>query len=261
MCTLAVFREVSARYPVVIAANRDEFLERPSRPPARLADPPNVVAGRDLRAGGTWLGCRVEGEFFAAGLLNRRVGARHDGSSGAPVSRGTLCLGVLAERSVADALARLRRERLDRFDPFNLLIVDRNRGVVVDNRDGCHETELAKGLSVLTNLDVNDPRCPRLASAHAGFERVVDVLAAGASATESVAALGAVLGDHRGSAESSGEDVFSKVCVHAGAYGTRSSSIILVTAEGNIEYFHADDAPCRASFERVRTEASPPLRQ
>lgn len=260
MCTLAVFRDISARYPVVVAANRDELFERPSAAPALLADPSGVVAGRDLRAGGTWFGCRVDGAFLAAGLLNRRVGARHEGSA-APVSRGTLCLGALRHGSVDAALADARGGHPDAFDPFNLLIVDRSRGVVVDNRDGLHETELGIGLSVLTNLDVNDPRCPRLASAHAGFERVVPLLAADPSATDLVDALAAVLGDHKGSADASGEDPFARVCVHAGAFGTRSSSIVLARADGGVDYFHADAAPCRKPFERIKTEAWPPLRR
>ena len=264
MCTLAVFRDVSVRYPVVIAANRDELFERPSLAPALLADEPGVLAGRDLRAGGTWFGCRVDGAFLAAGLLNRRVGARRPLDaieSAAPVSRGALCLAALRHGSVEDALADARRRRVDEFDPFNLLIVDRKRGVVVDNRDALHVTELGVGLSVLTNLDLNDPRCPRLASAHEGFARVVPVLARDPAALEAVDALAAVLRDHKGSADASGEDPFARVCVHGAGYGTRSSSIVLARSDGTVEYFHADDAPCRASFRPITIAASPPPRQ
>ena len=264
MCTLAIFRDVSERYPLVIAANRDEFMERPSLPPAPLAEDSGIIAGRDLRAGGTWFGCRVDGAFLAAGLLNRRAGVQSGTRSGpqrppgdaSPVSRGVLCLAALAHRSAGEALAELRIRPLSDFDPFNLLLVDRDRGVVVDNRDGCHETELRTGLSVLTNLDLNDPRCPRLASAHAGFERVAPVLAADRPETEIVKALAAVLRDHGGSADASGADPFARVCVHADGYGTRSSSIVLLRRDGAVAYFHADEAPCRASFRRVTPSAS-----
>jgi uncharacterized protein with NRDE domain len=261
MCTLAAFRDVSARFPLVIAANRDEFADRPSLAPQPLAEDAGIVAGRDLRAGGTWLGCRVDGEPFAAGLLNRRVGVRHGANEAAPVSRGTLCLGALRHRSLASALDEIRTLRLDAYDPFNLLLVDRARGVVVDNRDGFHATELGTGLSVLTNLDVNDPRCPRLASAHAGFERVAPVLAAGTDEEAIVEALASVLRDHASSSDASGDDPFARVCVHAGAYGTRSSSIVLVGADGSVGYYHADDAPCRAAFRRVTVPASSSLRR
>jgi uncharacterized protein with NRDE domain len=264
MCTLAVFRDVSERYPLVIAANRDEFLERPSLSPAPLVEDAGIIAGRDLRAGGTWFGCRVDGAFLAAGLLNRRVSVRagtrgpvqRSSGGAAPVSRGALCLAALAHRSVGAALAELRVRRLEDFDPFNLLLVDRERGVVVDNRDGCHETELRTGLSVLTNIDVNDPRCPRLASAHAGFERATPALTGGRPEDEIVEALATVLRDHRGSADASGTDPFARVCVHADGYGTRSSSIVLLRRDGTVAYFHADEAPCRASFRRITPSAS-----
>ena len=81
VCTLAIYREVSDQFPLVVAANRDEFLGRASESPRLLPDRPDVIAGRDLEASGTWLGCRVDGGFLVAGLLNRRSS---DGVAGSP---------------------------------------------------------------------------------------------------------------------------------------------------------------------------------
>jgi uncharacterized protein with NRDE domain len=251
MCTLALFRDVSPSYPLVVAANRDEYLDRPALPPALLAEPAGVVAGKDLEAGGTWLGCRVTAGAMVAGLLNRRLAQPRPAPTSPPRSRGLLCLDALANGSVDDALTRLTDAGLERYAPFNLLLADLGRAVIVDNHDGAETTELPGGLSVLTNLAVNDPRCPRLASAHAGFARALPRLAAGASAAEILDALGAVLRDHEGSADPTGSDPFARVCVHAGPYGTRSSSILLVDASGGVRYFHADDAPCRADFREI----------
>lgn len=251
MCTLALFRDVSPTYPIVVAANRDEYLDRPALPPALLVAPAGVVAGRDLEAGGTWLGCRVTAGLLVAGLLNRRLAQPRPGPASPPRSRGLLCLDALAGSSVDDALERLADVGLEGYAPFNLLLADLGRGVIVDNHDGAETTELPAGLSVLTNLAVNDPRCPRLASAHAGFARTLPRLAAGVSASEIVEALGAVLRDHEGSADATGSDPFARVCVHAGPYGTRSSSILLVDERGGVRYFHADDAPCRAGFREI----------
>ena len=72
MCTLAVFRDVSTTLPLVVAANRDEFLDRPTDLPGLLDVLPRVVAGRDRQAGGTWLGARARDGALVAGLLNRR---------------------------------------------------------------------------------------------------------------------------------------------------------------------------------------------
>ena len=251
MCTLAIFRDVSASYPLVIAANRDEYLDRPASSPALLPDPPEVVAGKDLEAGGTWLGCRVSGGVLVAGLLNRRLATPRPVSFVPVRSRGLLCLDALGCASLDAALARLANGGVERYAPFNLLLADLDRGVIVDNHDGAVTTELPRGLSVLTNLAVNDPRCPRLASAHAGFARAVPTLAGGASLEEIVVALAAVLSDHEGSADPTASDPFARVCVHAGPYGTRSSSIVLVDRSAGVRYFHADDAPCRAPFREV----------
>jgi uncharacterized protein with NRDE domain len=249
MCTLAIFRNAGARYPLVIAANRDEYLERPASAPARLEGMPAVVAGRDLEAGGTWLGCRVDGPFLLAGLLNRRTAAGPGNLPHGMRSRGLLCLDALEAASV-DAFDR-------GFDdvgavahgPFNLLLADAGRAVVFDNRDGAGRTELDTGLSVLTNLDVNDPRCPRLASATRGFSEVSSILEADPGPGELVTALAAVLADHAKTVDPSDSDPFARVCVHAGPYGTRSSSIILLTDDAPVSYLHAAGPPCLTSFE------------
>ena len=71
MCTLALYFQVFPHYPLVVAANRDEFLARPATPPVLLREPPpRAFGGRDLTAGGTWLGIAETG--VVAGLLNRR---------------------------------------------------------------------------------------------------------------------------------------------------------------------------------------------
>jgi len=76
---------VHPRYPLVLAANRDEFFSRPASPAHWWTDAPNLLAGRDLEAGGTWMGLSRNGRFAA--LTNYRDPSRH--VSGAP-SRGAL---------------------------------------------------------------------------------------------------------------------------------------------------------------------------
>ncbi len=92
MCVLAVFIDLWPGRPLVVAANRDEYLERPSAPPQELE--PGIVGGRDLRAGGTWLGANRHGLLVA--LTNRRAPSRTPES----YSRGLLALEALRCRSV-----------------------------------------------------------------------------------------------------------------------------------------------------------------
>ena len=252
MCTLAIFRNVSARYPLVVAANRDEFHRRLTVAPRSLEDRIGVVAGRDLEAGGTWLGCRVEGPFILAGLLNRRTPQGPGNVPHTLRSRGLLCLDALARSSV-DAFEREFDDRAAAaHGPFNLLVADRDRALVFDNRDGLGRTQLDPGLSVLTNLDVNDPRCPRLASATKRFSAIEKSLQSDPAPAQLVDSLGQVLADHSNTVDPEDADPFARVCVHAGEYGTRSATIILLSEDATVHYLHADGPPCTTPFEPVR---------
>ena len=256
MCTLAIFRDVSEQLPLVVAANRDEFLARPADAPASLADVPGVMAGRDREAGGTWLGARSEGGVLVAGLLNRRAA---DGSVPATTtgrSRGLLCLDALGAMSVDEAKNRILEPGpalppLSHYSGFNLLLADLDRAVVIDNGDSTRTTELDSGLSVLTNLDVNDPRCPRLASAVPRFEEVAAALSAGLDLGGLVDALQVVLSSHESSLDPDGRSELSKLCIHAGEYGTRSSTILAYDDGGALHYFHAAGAPCSSTYQRI----------
>jgi uncharacterized protein with NRDE domain len=87
MCVLALFLDPGGPIPLIAAANRDEALSRPSRPPGEVE--PGIVAGRDLAGGGTWLGVNDRGLFVA--VTNRRAPEKTDAS----YSRGLLALEAL----------------------------------------------------------------------------------------------------------------------------------------------------------------------
>src|SRR5437764_973522 len=121
MCTLVILRRPDHDWPVVIGANRDEMIDRPALPPGRhWPDRPEVTAGKDLLAGGSWLGLNDWG--VAAAVLNR-----HGSLGPAPGqrSRGELVLEALDHADAADpgapaglSLRRLaaRSQPLDRRD-------------------------------------------------------------------------------------------------------------------------------------------------
>lgn len=262
MCTLAVYRGVSPLYPLIVVANRDEFLGRASAPPARWPDDARIVAGRDLVAGGTWLGCRIDGSGRIVGLLNRRPAANLPASGPGDRSRGLLCLETLAASSIETALAGLDDKEVARYGGFNLFVANLERAVVLDNGEGARTVPLEPGLSVLTNLDVNDPRCPRLASASKRFEALAPMLRGGADVDECVPALASVLASHEDGVEVVDDEAvrrfgpeaavrFARICVHVNDYGTRSSSMIFVKKDGSVKYFHANGAPCEAEFEEI----------
>ncbi len=121
MCTLVMLRRPETRWPLIVAANRDELSTRPWQGPARhWPDRPEVVAGKDMTAGGTWLGVNDDGLFAA--VLNRPGTL---GPADGKRSRGELVLETLdhAEaRLAAEALSDLNPES---YRPFNLIIADR----------------------------------------------------------------------------------------------------------------------------------------
>ncbi len=247
MCTLAAFVRVFPAYPLVVAANRDEYLARPATPPTCLRETaPRAFGGRDLSAGGTWLGVTETG--LVAGMLNRRSASPPDAACR---SRGQLCLDLLGQPGAVDAAARVAGEPAGRYNPFNLLLADPRDAFVVSQPRGeaPRATRLERGLHLLTNLDLNDPTCPRIAASHRGFVAAGDAFASDGDVDAFVARLQSVLADHATALDPRGP---GSLCVHAGPYGTRSSSVLLVGTEAaSLRYYHADGPPCRTRLEPV----------
>ena len=243
MCILAVFARVFPAWPVVVAANRDEFLARPATAPLLLREEaPRAVGGRDLTAGGTWLGVAETG--LVAGVLNRRTSTPPDPSCR---SRGLLCLDLLGCGTAAEAATRAAAEPAGRYNPFNLLVADRTGAFVVGH--ALAETRLEPGLHLLTNLDVNDPTCPRIAASHQRFAAAGDAFARDGAVDAFVSTLHEILADHATALDPRGP---GSLCVHADRYGTRSSSVLLVPADlRDIRYLHADGPPCTTPFQPV----------
>ena len=167
MCTLVILRRPDHRWPVLIGANRDEMIDRPSEPPRRhWPDRPEVVAGLDVLAGGSWLGINDWG--VAAAVLNR-----HGSLGPAPDrrSRGELVLEALDH---ADAIAAA--EALSHLDPhsyrtFNLIIADERDGFWLRHTGGTRIEvhPLEDGLSMIAAGDINDLSTRRLELALPAF--------------------------------------------------------------------------------------------
>jgi uncharacterized protein with NRDE domain len=248
MCTLAIYFRTFAEYPVVVAANRDEYLARAAMPPVILSEHPHIVGGKDLRAGGTWLGINEFG--MVAGLLNRRT-ADYGPSDPNLRSRGLLCLEALMQPSAVQAAHYVERQRGTDYNAFNLLIASPEAAFVAYNRGGEIEVvELKDGLHLLTNIDVDDFECPRISRAYEGFAalaRSEPVMRDPVSHREELRKL---LADHSTQLDPrSGRP--NSLCMHLGDYGTRSSSLIFMRRDGRVDHFFAGGPPCTTSFTRA----------
>lgn len=153
MCLILFRFEPNNRYPLVVAANRDEAYARPTLAADYWPDQPHIYAGRDLQAQGSWLGVNQQGQFAA--LTNFRDGqqAVHSGPS-----RGELVADFLRhQHSGVDFLTTLKH-RAHLYQGFNLLIGDQQQLWHLSNRS--HDlaiTELNPGYYGLSNHLLNSP--------------------------------------------------------------------------------------------------------
>lgn len=169
MCTVTLLRRPGHRWPVLIAANRDEMLDRPWDPPGpHWSDRPDVVAGRDRLAGGTWLGSNATG--VTAAVLNREGSL---GPADDKRSRGELVLDALDYTDARDAAEALAALDPAAYRSFNLVIADNQDAYWLSGRDGARAVEvtaLPDGISMLTSADLNDTTHGRIETYLPRFE-------------------------------------------------------------------------------------------
>ncbi|MBL8971634.1 MAG: NRDE family protein, partial [Myxococcales bacterium] len=183
MCTLLFAWQVDPARPLIVAANRDEFHARPTAaastwPRDAEASAPEIVAGRDLQAGGTWLGVTREGRFAALTNVREPFVAPPPGAR----SRGGLVAEFLRGRAApGEYLAGLAP---DAYAGFNLVVGDRSSLWYLSNRSGPARA-LGPGVYGVSNaaLDTPWPKVRR------GRENLARLVAAGAASPEAVLAL------------------------------------------------------------------------
>jgi uncharacterized protein with NRDE domain len=117
MCLILFAHQADSRYPLVVAANRDEFYQRPTSRSGWWEDAPNLLAGKDLQAGGTWMGVNRKGEFAA--LTNFRDPVHIDPE--AP-SRGDLVKDYLLGNWSAEGYLQALLPKAAAYNGYNLLL-------------------------------------------------------------------------------------------------------------------------------------------
>lgn len=229
MCLLVFAWQTRAARPFLLAGNRDEFHDRPAAP-ADWWEGGNIVGGRDLRAGGTWLAARRDGRF--AVVTNYRE-AMAEGRG--PRSRGELVSGYLGSDAGPGDWARQVMQRADAYAGFNLLLGSPGQLVYLSNR-GRGPEELAPGVYGLSNHLLDTP-WPKLARTRARFERLLDAGAA-------TPALMDMLADRAPAADDELPDtglppewerLLSSPFIADPRYGTRCSTVLRLDAAWGME--------------------------
>jgi uncharacterized protein with NRDE domain len=145
MCLILLAWRTSKEYPLIVAANRDEFHARPAAPAAFWEDHPEILAGRDLEARGTWMGISRGGKFAA--VTNYRGGTEPRAAQ----SRGALVTDFLVDRHSVGQYITHVGSKADSYSGFNLLVSDGSELWWMSNRDS-EPRRLEPGIYGLGNL-------------------------------------------------------------------------------------------------------------
>lgn len=229
MCLIAFAWCAHPRYPLILAANRDEFHARAARPAAYWEDAPAVYAGRDLVQNGAWLALSRHRRLAAVTNVRRMLPQDPNARS-----RGGLVSGFVQAAQGAADHATLLAPNAARYGGFNLLLWDGNALHFCSNQPNYSERPVEPGVHVLSNatLDTPWPKSQRLEAAmHRALrtpEPDVEVLLRALSDTEP--APDSALPDTGFGLER--ERWLSPPFIRGTEYGTRATSIVLVGVEG-----------------------------
>lgn len=230
MCLALFSFQSHPDYHLVLAANRDEFFERPTAPADFWESDPDLLAGRDLRGGGTWLGVTRQGRI--AFITNYREQPGHNPD--AP-SRGNLVTDYLrGNERPREYLGRIARSA-EQYNGFNLLTGDLTGLFYYSNRDG-HVRSLSPGIYGLSNHLLNTP-WPKVERGIRILEerlegRVLDPEKLLDALKDTVIAADGQLPDTGFGLE--WERVLSPMFIHTPTYGTRSSTVVLIDRQHHV---------------------------
>lgn len=257
MCTLIVRHGLDEWCSTLIAANRDEFYDRPASGPMVLKGAPHIVGGRDELAGGTWLALTSEGVFL--GLTNQRsFGARDD----ALRSRGELVIDALSAGTFDDVKRHLEQVDARAYNEFNLIFGDGAQVCAAYGRRTARAVELeplGRGVHVLCNDRLGSPEFPKAGEARAKVEsierapwpsvksRLIEVL--GDRSLPEASVLPPLPPDAPFDIEVA--RLLQAICVRTPVYGTVSATVAALSP-GRVEHYaFCEGPPDEAEFEDV----------
>lgn len=231
MCLILLAIGKHPEYKLILAANRDEYYERPSEPPHFWQEAPHLLAGRDLVAAGTWLGITKRGRIAAVTNYRDPANVKPE----AP-SRGKLVSDfLLSDLDSISYLEPIRREK-NRYNGFNLILGHRERITWYSNRSD-RVAPLPPGVYGLSNHLLDTP-WPKVVRAKALFE---EILSNGKDL--SIESFFRLLKDQtvapddalpRTGVPLEWERILSPIFITSPSYGTRSSTVLLIDKEDRV---------------------------
>lgn len=231
MCIIAIAYRVHPAYPLVIASNRDEFYDRPTAPLEYWETHPEILAGRDLKSFGTWLGVNKKGKIAAVTNYREPKAANNTGKS-----RGALVFDFLADDIPADTYLKRVEDQKNDFNGFNL-IAGTVHGLFWYSNRNSGITALPPGIQAISNNLLNTP-WPKVEKIRQGFSTIICN-----NTRIDPEILFDLLKDQSKPPDDqlpdtgigkTWEKVLSPVFIKSDIYGTRCSSVILIDNAGKV---------------------------
>jgi len=225
MCLIIFAYDVHPSYKLVLAANRDEFYDRPSASADFWKDYPDLLAGRDLKEKGTWLGITRQGKFAAITNYRDPASFMFDAKS-----RGKLVKDFLGDKNNAEEFIKKISRQDAKYNGYNLILQDSGGFYYYSNR-GREKQKITVGIHGLSNHLLNTP-WPKVVRGKKLMEEALK--SRGATLEE---ALFALLSDRRfpppeklpsTGVDKEWEKVLSPIFIKSPHYGTRSSTVLLI---------------------------------
>jgi uncharacterized protein with NRDE domain len=233
MCLLLIAYQSHPDYRLILAANRDEFYDRPTRPAAFWDDTPEILAGQDLKAGGTWMGITKAGRFAA--ITNyREAGLTKENAP----SRGDLVKDFLMGNSRPRDYLKIVQEKGQTYNGFNLITGGTKSLFYYSNRDGNIRT-VEPGIHGLSNHLLNTP-WPKTSQGTFKLHTLLNQ-----NKEFSPEDIFAILADQSTPSDKElpdtgvgleWEKVLSPIFIASDIYGTRCSSILLWKHNGDVRF-------------------------
>ena len=240
MCLILFAWQAHPRYPLIVAANREEFHERPTAAADFWEDHPNLLAGRDLQAGGTWLGVSRSGRFAAVTNFREPLAPE------LPLehSRGELVSGFLQSCSSPIKQSHDVMNKGYAYRGFNLLVGTPTELAYASNRAE-HAASIEPGMHGLSN-HLLDTDWPKVQSGREGLSELMtgdrvsaeDLLELLTNRTLAPGDLPELSGN-----EELMEQLMRHSFIVSPVYGTRSSTVVLLDYDGNLEFVERQYAP------------------
>lgn len=237
MCVFAVLNRILPECPLLILANREELRARPTASPQLWDVSPDChgwLGGTDRQAGGTWLGLNAAGMVVS---VTNRPTPQPDGLLR---SRGLLCRDLLAYDSLEEAEGEATRQmQRHSFSGFNLLLLSRERSLVIEAGDAPRYKPLPAGIHAITNSSLNDPEDRRVRRVTRELQCAVTAAAPLDDAIEAAMAIFRLIDNGDSPA----------ICQTGGEWGTVSSTLIALTDDpAEVRYFYAPGPPATTEY-------------